>query len=178
MNLHEFVMMLRRHGSENMLLDLAVEGQPAPVKVMVKALQHHPVTGQIIHVDFYEVSMTRAIEMEVPLKLSGHAVGVANEGGMLEQSLRTLRVECLPADVVNEIELDVSGLHVGDGIHVRDVVVDTAKLRILDDADQLVVAVAAPRLSGDDTSAEGEAAGEPEVATAKKAAEEDGADKK
>jgi large subunit ribosomal protein L25 len=174
LNEHDFVMMLRSHRSENMILDLAVEGQEKTYKVMLKAMQHHPITGRVIHVDFYEVSMTRAIQIEVPVKLLGVPNGVTNQGGMLEHVMRTMALECLPGDVIEELELDVTALNIGDTLRVRDVPVDTAKFKLLDDLDQVIVAVAAPRLEAEpaaaEAGAEGAAAG-PEVLTEKKEAE-------
>ena len=182
LNEHDFVMMLRSHRSENMIVDLAVEETAKPYKVMLKAMQHHPVTGRVIHVDFYEISMTRKIEIEVPVKLTGVATGVANEGGILEHVLRALTIQCLPGDMVEEIELDVTGLSVGKTLRVRDVKIDTAKFKVLDDEDQVVAAVAAPR-SEEEEKAEAEAeaaaaAAGPEVLTEKKEEEgEEGAEK-
>jgi large subunit ribosomal protein L25 len=172
LNEHDFVMMLRTHRSENMIVDLAVEGRAQPVKAMLKAMQHHPITGRVIHVDFFEISMTRKIEIEVPVKLLGVPTGVANEGGILEHVLRALTVQCLPGDLIEEVELDVSGLAVGKNLRVRDVKVDAAKYKVLDDPDQVVAAVAAPR-SEEEEKAETEAeaavaATGPEVLTEKK----------
>ena len=182
LNEHDFVMMLRTHRSENMIVDLTVEGRDKPVKVMLKAMQHHPLTGRIIHVDFYEVSMTRKIEIEVPVKLVGVPTGVANEGGILEHVLRTLDVLCLPGDMVEEFELDVADLHIGKTLRVRDVKVDAAKFKVLSDPDQVVAAVAAPRTEEEEKAAtEAEAAvaaAGPEVLTEKKEEEgEEGAEK-
>lgn len=182
LNEHDFVMMLRKHRSENMIVDLTVAGQPRPVKVMLKAMQHHPVTGRVIHVDFYEISMTRKIEIEVPVKLTGLATGVANEGGILEHVLRTLRVQCLPGDLLEEVDLDVTDLHIGKTLRVRDVPMDTAKYKVLSDPDQVVAAVAAPRTEEEEKAeAEAEAAAAaagPEVLTEKKEEEEaEGAEK-
>lgn len=173
LNEHDFVMMLRSHRSESMILDLAVEGTEKPFKVMLKAMQHHPISGRIIHVDFYEVSMTRVIEIEVPVKLMGVPTGVANEGGMLEHVLRTLTLECLPGDVIEELELDVSGLHVGKTLRVKDVALDASKLKVLDDPEQVVASVAAPRTETEKTAEEEAAAATagPEVTTEKKEAE-------
>ena len=176
LNEHDFVMMLRSHRSENMILDLAVEGTAKPYKVMLKAMQHHPVTGRVIHLDFYEISMTRKIEIAVPVKLTGVPTGVANEGGILEHVLRALTVQCLPGDLIEEIELDVTGVAVGKTLRVRDVKIDAAKFKVMDDADQVVVAVAAPRTEEEekaeaDAEAATAAAG-PEVLTEKK--EEEG----
>ena len=182
LNEHDFVMMLRTHRSENMIVDLAVEGKDKPFKVMLKAMQHHPLTGRVIHVDFYEISMTRKIEIEVPIKLTGIPTGVANEGGILEHVLRTLTVQCLPGDMVEEFSLDVTALAIGKTLRVRDVPVDAAKYKVLNDADQVVAAVAAPRTEEEEKAeAEAEAgvaAAGPEVLTEKKEEEgEEGAEK-
>lgn len=174
LNEHDFVMMLRKHRSENMIVDLAVEGQEKPIKAMLKAMQHHPMTGRVLHVDFYEVSMTRRIQIEVPILLVGTPVGVAKEGGILEHVHRTLEVQCLPGDLIEEFPLDVTELHIGKTLRVRDIPVDAAKYKVLDDPDQVIVAVAAPRLEAEpaaaEAGAEGAAAG-PEVLTEKKEAE-------
>ena len=182
LNEHDFVMMLRTHRSENMIVDLAVEGKEKPFKVMLKAMQHHPLTGRVIHVDFYEISMTRKIEIEVPVKLVGVPTGVANEGGILEHVLRTLTVQCLPGDLIEEFSLDVADLHIGKTLRVRDVPVDAAKYKVLSDPDQVVAAVAAPRTEEEEKAeAEAEAAtaaAGPEVLTEKKEEEgEEGAEK-
>ena len=180
LNEHDFVMMLRTHRSENMIVDLAVEGTEKPYKVMLKAMQHHPITGRVIHLDFYEVSMTRKIEVELPVKLVGVPTGVANEGGILEHVLRALTVQCLPGDLIEELELDVSALSVGKTLRVRDMKIDAAKYRIMDDPDQVIAAVAAPRTE-EEEKAEADAAATaagPEVLTEKKAEEgEEGAEK-
>ncbi|MDD2239220.1 MAG: 50S ribosomal protein L25 [Kiritimatiellae bacterium] len=177
LNEHDFVMLLRDHRSENMILDLEVEGMDKISKVMVKALQHHPITGRIIHADLYEVSMSRTISIEVPVKLVGVPIGVAQHGGLLEHVMRTVAMECLPGDVIDELELDVTNLNVGDILRVEDVKVDAAKHKLLDELDQVIVAVAAPRLEEETAEEEAEAeaeAGEasPEVLTEKK--EEEG----
>ena len=175
LNEHDFVMMLRKHRSENMIVDLAVEGQEKPIKAMLKAMQHHPMTGRVLHVDFYEVSMTRRIQIEVPILLVGTPVGVAKEGGILEHVHRTLEVQCLPGDLIEEFPLDVTELHIGKTLRVRDIPVDAAKYKVLDDPDQVIVAVAAPRTEEEekaeaDAEAAAAAAG-PEVLTEKKAEE-------
>ena len=179
LNEHDFVMMLRTHRSENMIVDLVVEGTEKPYKVMLKAMQHHPITGRVIHLDFYEVSMTRKIEVELPVKLVGVPTGVANEGGILEHVLRALTVQCLPGDLIEELELDVSALSVGKTLRVRDMKIDAAKYRIMDDPDQVIAAVAAPRTEEEEKAeADAATAAGPEVLTEKKAEEgEEGAEK-
>src|SRR5207244_9956436 len=82
--------------------------------------QHSPVRGDVLHVDFHAVSMDEKIHAEVPLETMGIPNGVKNFGGLLEQSLRTLAIECLPRDLPDRIVVDVSALNIGDSIHVRD----------------------------------------------------------
>ena len=144
LNEHDFVVMLRTHRSENMIVDLAVEGREQPMKVMLKAMQHHPLTSRVIHVDFYEVSMTRKIEIEVPIKLVGVPTGVANEGGILEHVLRTLEVQCLPGDMAEEFTLDVADLHIGKTLRVRDVPVDAAKYKAIGESDRMTLRFVKP----------------------------------
>jgi large subunit ribosomal protein L25 len=120
--------------------------------------------------------MTRKIEIEVPVKLAGVPTGVANEGGILEHVMRALTVQCLPGDLIEEVELDVTDLRVGKILRVRDVRIDAAKYKVLDDPDQVVAAVAAPRTEEEEkatTEADAAtAAAGPEVLTEKK--EEEG----
>ena len=171
LNAHDFVMALRKHHSENVIVDLAVEGQDGAKKVMVKALQHDPLTGRVIHADFCEVSLTKRIEIEVPVRLVGEACGVLNEGGLLEHVLRSITVECLASDIIEEVTLDVSGLHAGHTLRVADIPLDREKYAVQDDADQVVAAVAIPR--GADEAEEEASAEEskgPEVMTETKAA--------
>lgn len=116
--------------------------------------------------------MTKRIEVEVPITLVGEAYGVLNEGGILEHVLRMLPVRCLATDIVEEFTLDVSGLHVGESCHIRDMQIDTTKYEIEDDLGQVVATIAAPRKEAAAETEEGaeEAAG-PEVMTETKAAE-------
>ena len=112
----------------------------------------------------------------MPVKIVGVPAGVASEGGILELVLRTLAVQCLPGDLIEEFELDVADLHIGKTLRVRDVPVDAAKYKVLSDPDQVVAAVAAPRTEEEEKAATetdaATAAAGPEVLTEKK--EEDG----
>ena len=109
---------------------------------------------------------------EERFKAVGEAYGVLNEGGILEHVLRMLPVRCLATDIVEEFTLDVSGLHVGESCHIRDMQIDTTKYEIEDDLGQVVATIAAPRKEAAAETEEGaeEAAG-PEVMTETKAAE-------
>src|ERR1043165_5528403 len=87
---------------------------------LVREVQHHPVDGSIIHVDFYEVDLTKRLTVTVPLHFVGRARGVA-EGGILQPILRDVEVECLPTDIPQYIEVDVTELDIHDAVHLADV---------------------------------------------------------
>ncbi len=142
---------------------------------LVQEIQHSPLGGTVLHVDFHAVSMDQKIHAEVPLEGTGMANGVKNFGGLLEQNLRSLAVECLPRDLPDRITVDVSNLNIGDSIHVRDIQLPNgvvAKVQL----DLTAFSVLAPTVEEEPVVAavEGEAAG-PEVITEKKPAEGEGA---
>lgn len=171
-NAHAFKMLLRHHTGENLLLDMELDGA-AGRKVFLKEVQHDPLTGDATHADFLAVSMTRKMRVRIPLVLVGDAVGVVTEGGILEQILRELEVECLPGDLVETIEVDVSGLHINTHMLVRDLKVD-AKLTVLTDGHVAVAGVMEPQKEAEPAAegaapAEGAAAAGPEVISEKAA---------
>ncbi|MBN1269276.1 MAG: 50S ribosomal protein L25 [Kiritimatiellae bacterium] len=168
LNEHDFQNLLRKHVSEHVIMDLQVE-QQKPRKVLLKEVQHHPVTGRILHVDFREVSMTEKLRVEIPIELVGEPEGVTQQGGVLEHILREVEVECLPADIIERIDVDVTKLMIGDSLTVADIVLDPAKYTVISPRDLAIAAVAAPRVEEEPVAAEaavaveGEAAAEPEV---------------
>jgi len=116
----EIKAMLSRAAGENILVELEIDGEQSARLALVQEIQHSPVRGDVLHIDFHAVSMDEKIHAEVPLEPSGIANGVKNFGGLLEQSLRALAIECLPRDLPDRIVVDVSALNIGDSIHVRD----------------------------------------------------------
>ena len=133
----------------------------------MQEVQHSPVGGEIRHLDFHAISMDEEIQAEVPLEPIGTANGVKNFGGLLEQSLRALTIECLPRDLPDRITVDVSALNIGDSIHVRDIQLPsgvTAKVQ----PDLTAFSVLAPVVEEEPTVATAEAAAGPEVITEKK----------
>jgi large subunit ribosomal protein L25 len=130
---------------ENVLINLSLGGteEIQTRMVILKELQLDPVKGRPLHADFLEVSMERKIRVEVPVVLAGESVGVKSKGGILEQPLRQLFVECLPLNIPERITVDVSALDIGDAIHVRDLTVGEG-VRILEDAGRVVTSVVAP----------------------------------
>ncbi len=115
---HSFGLTIRRHG-EHQVMDLEVDAEAAG-KVLIKEIQHEPISGAIIHADLVEVSMTRIIHVKLPIHLSGDPVGVKT-GGILDQILSEIEVACLPGDMVEQIPVDVSALDVGHHLSVADI---------------------------------------------------------
>jgi len=113
--------MMSHASGENVLVELEIAGEGSSRTALVQEVQHSPVGGEIRHVDFHAVSMDQMIQAEVPLEPVGIPVGVKTFGGLLEQSLRVLAIECLPGDLPDRITVDVSQLNIGDSIHVRDI---------------------------------------------------------
>src|SRR6059058_5708544 len=153
---------------ENVLVDLEITGEKSNRAALVQEVQHSPVRGEIVHVDFHAISMDEMIQAEVPLEPIGTANGVKNFGGLLEQSLRALAIECLPRDLPDRITVDISQLNIGDSIHVRDIQLTsgvTAKVQL----DLTAFSVLAPVVEEEPAVAEAEAApAGPEVITEKK----------
>ncbi len=150
-----FLAMQRHHTSENVMLSLNIEGDRAH-KVLVREVQHHPLTGLPTHVDFYEVSMTKRVAVAIPLEVTGTPIGVSRDGGILEQLVREIEVECLPDDILEQVDLDVSALEIGASLTVEDIPLDAEKYEKITAPEIAVVAIFAPRV--DDAAAEGEAA--------------------
>ncbi|MFB3816960.1 MAG: 50S ribosomal protein L25 [Candidatus Methylomirabilales bacterium] len=149
---------------ENVLINLSLAGDGArSAMVILKELQRDPVKGRPLHVDFQEVSMEKKIRVEVSLHLTGEATGVKNKGGILEHGLRQLFVECLPLAIPERITVDVSGLDIGNSIHVADLTLPEG-VRVLDDPERVVASVVAPTVEEAPAPAEAEVAeAEPEV---------------
>ena len=161
--------MLSHASGENILVELEIDGEKSNRMAMVEEIQHSPVGGAILHVDFHAVSMDETVHADVPLEALGLPNGVKNFGGLLEQSLRALSIECLPRDLPDRITVDVSALNIGDSIHVRDIQLPpgvTAKVQ----SDLTAFSVLAPAVEEEPVAAEVEAAAAagPEVIKEKK----------
>ncbi len=176
-NGHDFRALLRHHRGEHMIMDLVVGGGE-PRKVLLKEIQHHPVKGWPIHADFHAISMTRKLRVEVPVRLTGDPIGVTQQGGILDHLLRSVEVECLPTDLMEEIVVDVSHLALGKHLSVKDIALDAGRYRLVTAPDVAIAAVSAPKAEEVAAPVEGEAAAaaEPEVITGKKEEGEEGAE--
>jgi large subunit ribosomal protein L25 len=118
---------LTRHLKRNAILDLSLAGDGGTKVVMVKEIQRSFPSDELLHIDFIHVSMERTIEVEIPVRLVGEAKGV-KLGGIVELHLRTVKADCLPTQIPEEIDIDVSSLGIGDSIHVSDISLPGVKL--------------------------------------------------
>jgi large subunit ribosomal protein L25 len=168
-NPEELVKILKSHAGSTALISLTVTGAQSKQDrtALLRDYQIDPVTGAVLHADLFEISMSKPIRVKVPIKVTGGIPAGVKEGGVLHHNMRDVHVECLPAALPDHIEVDASALTIGSGIHVKEIGAREG-VRFLDDADQMVVSVAAPmsdaKLEALLTSGAG-AAGEPEVMT-------------
>lgn len=139
----ELAKVLQTEAGENVLIDLDIrKGAQADRKVvMVKDIQIDPLQMIALHTDFYEVAMDEMVTIEVPVHLIGKPEGT-KVGGILEQVRRTIQVQCLPGDIPKGIDVDVSGLMIGDSIHVQDIKAEKAK--IISDTNFTIATVVPP----------------------------------
>ena len=162
--------LIHQHRIEGVLINLKVKGDDKRPQrsCLIKEIQYDPVHGEILHVDFNEISLTKEIKVNIPVVAKGEPVGVKQEGGSLEHILWEIEVECLPTRIPKDIQVDVTPLKIGDAIHVKDLSVP-AGVKILNDAQAIVLSVAAP-MKEEVAAApvEGEEKQEPEVIKEKK----------
>lgn len=157
-----------RDEGQNAIISLDVEGGDK-VDVMLYDYQTHPVKGNVTHADFYIVDMSEALEVSVAIRLDGEAAG-SREGGILQQPLFELQISAKPADIPEEIVIDVSELEIGDSIFVEDLPVSD-KYEFLDDPETAIVSVLPPEEEVEDEPA-GDVSVEPELVGAEDEEEE------
>jgi len=134
--------------------EVALEGKVA----LLKEVQSHPVTGDLLHVDFYAVDESRSVKVRAPLNFLGKAEGVT-AGGILQPLRRDLRVECLPSKIPSAVDVDVSGLNIHDTIHVEDLVLPEG-VEVIADTNFAIVTVLPPTVEVVEAPAEAAAEGE------------------
>jgi len=182
---------LRSKSGENTLFDLELEGSRR--KVILKEFQLEPLKGSLLHADFYEVALDKALQVNVHVELVGTPVGVKVQGGIVDWVTRELEVECLPSDIPEKITVDISALEIGKHVRVAEIKAPD-KVTILTEADVVIAHVVAPRaeevaavaeaaptaegaaaepevIKKGKATAEGEAAEEPKAAASDKKAE-------
>lgn len=154
LNKRDVIALLKTETGERTIFKVAFDGEER--NVMIKELQVNPVTDELLHVDLIQIAMDRSIRVAVPVVLKGEAVGVKNEGGLVDFVTRELEVECLPHLIPEHIEVDISGLHVHQSVKVANLP-PLEGVRVIKDPDTVIVTIGLP---------------EAEVAAAAAAAEE------
>ena len=147
-NRRDFEVILSHAAGESILVDLEIEegSQKTNRLSLVQEVQHHPLRGDILHVDFHAVSATETLEASIPIETVGESDGVKNFGGLLEQILRELPIRCLPKDLPEVLHVDITALGVGQSLHVKDLVLPAGVTAAMD-GDITVLSVVAPKVS-------------------------------
>jgi len=154
LDLQETEYLFQRISVENTIVDLRIEGEKEPVQTLIREVQSLPHKAGLVHVDFLRIQKGVAVEVEIPVSLEGVPAGVRESGGVLEQLINELWVKCIPSRIPEVVSIDVSGLHVGDSVHVSDIDLGEG-VEILVDPERTVCNVAVPRVAVAET-AEGE----------------------
>jgi large subunit ribosomal protein L25 len=138
----QIMKILHSETGHNSIFDLEINGSTAKAKAMIVDWQYEPIKGSLLHIDLKRIALDKAIRVEVPIQLVGIAHGVKNEGGILDQVLREIEIECLPGDIPSHIAADVTNLAFGDVLRVADLP-HSDKLKFLTDEDATVAHVTA-----------------------------------
>jgi large subunit ribosomal protein L25 len=156
----ELERLISRISVENTLIDLQIEGGDT-TRALIRELQWHPFKAQVLHVDFYQIHAGEAMKLDVPVRLTGTPSGVSDQGGVLQQVLHALHIECLPRHIPDVLEIDVSGLGIGDSIYVRDVAMPDVTIH--NDGDLSIASVTGPTVAALPEEPTVEAGVEPEL---------------
>ncbi len=169
---------LHTEAGENAIItmDIAGGGKSLKKTVMVKESQLDPISDNIIHVDFQEISLKEKLKVKVPIAVKGEAAGVKEENGVLAQAVWDLEIECLPTEIPEHIYIQVDELRIGDTIHVRDIELP-GDVGILADPEQVVVSLNPPHVEEEAVEeVPAEEGAEPEIIKKGKKEEEEGAE--
>jgi large subunit ribosomal protein L25 len=155
-NKSDLEQLFKKGGIGQVVLNLVIQknGETLTMPAMIKELQTHPVSRNFIHIDFYEIKMDQKITAKIPVVTTGIAKGV-ELGGILQIIRRELEVECLPLEVPESIEIDISDLDIGDSIHVEKIRLE-GEIEFLEDDNYTVVTVLAPKLEEEEPEEEEE----------------------
>jgi len=156
-NKSDLELLFKKGGIGQVVLNLVIQknGETTTRPAMVKELQTHPVSRNFIHIDFYEIRMDQKITAKIPVVTTGTAKGV-ELGGILQIIRRELEVECLPLEVPESIEIDISDLDIGDSIHVGKIHLEGG-IEFLEEDDYTVVTVVSPKMEEEEPEEEEEA---------------------
>jgi len=155
--------LLRSGSGMNTIFTLKMAGEERKRETMIKELQRDPLTEHALHVDFMRIDVDKAIQVSIPIRLTGVASGVKNEGGVMDFVHRDVLVECLPGAIPEYFEADISGLHINQHVSFKDLVIGD-EVRLLVDPEQIVAGCVPPRVEEEPAEAEEEEALEAEAA--------------
>ena len=168
---HDLDLLLHHVNPENTLIGLEIDGG-SRADVLIREIQRHPWRPEVLHVDFLLVHGDETLKLDIPVRLTGTPVGVLDEGGVLDQVIYELHVECLPRHIPEAAEVDISGLHVNESVRVGDIRIQN--VTILMDDELPVASVLTPRVHEEEEApAADEVPPEPEVLRSKATAEDE-----
>jgi large subunit ribosomal protein L25 len=179
----DFFDIIHTKAGENVIVNLhvaadAIHKEKSSVKTskkvrtaIIKEIQYHPIRGNVLHIDFNEISLTEVLTVKVPIAAKGEAEGI-KEGGVLEHILWEIEIECLPTQIPESIPVDVTPLKIGDSILVKDLQIPEG-IKVLSDPEATVITLAAPHVEEMEEVKPEEEIAEPEVIMEKKPKEEE-----
>ena len=145
----------RQHGGSNFLVKFDIDGKgEGKEKAVIREIQRDPVTGALLHMDLHQISLTKPLHITIPVRLTGISEGVKNSGAILQHIIREIEISCLPSDIPDSLELDVTELGIHDSIHVRDVTIDN--VTILTDTQRTIVTIVPPTVATTTTEEDAE----------------------
>lgn len=165
----EIWQILRTEANAVITMEIENEGSHP---VMVYEVQKDPISNRLLHIDFHQIDLTEKIRTQVALEVIGEAIGVREEGGVLQYGTFEVEVRCLPGDVPSSIEIDVSELQIGDSLTVADLTV-SEEIEIMSEPTETVVSVLAPQQEEEETDADEDAPTEPELVGQEEEADEE-----
>lgn len=146
-------LLVKKASLNNTLIQLDVTDMTWSGKALLREVQAHPWRGDLYHISFFSVGSHASIEVTVPVQVVGDAVGVKRDGGILEQVLTEIEVQCSPDRVPEAIEVNVSNLEIGDALHVSELILPEG-VKVLGDADRVVVTISQPKQAVESVEAE------------------------
>lgn len=160
-------------GRDKALVNMVIDKDK--FSAIIKEIKRSPRTNKIIHIDFQIIHLDEKLKVSIPVVLKGTAKGI-KDGGIVEQILRNIEVKCLPAKIPSHIEIDITDLGIGEGVHVKEIIVEDAEM--LSNLDEIIVTILAPKAVVEEVAKPEDESKEPEVITEKKEVEEEATDGK
>jgi large subunit ribosomal protein L25 len=171
-NRKEMVKFIRDTHGEQVIVNVTFPDKSVK-KALLKTYQLDPIRGDLLHADFFEVSMTEKVKLNIPIVTTGEAVGIKRDKGVLQHARDVVEVECLPDNIPGHLEVDISALEIGQSAHVSDIMIPEG-VKVLTDSGETILLIATPALAVEvEEGEEAEEGAEPEVE--KKGKEEEAA---